>query len=120
MAGRKRDGKPEAKKPGLRGGGLCACGFLVTFLYLEVKTIFGDMAESDGVVDFVISELFEFVLRFAVDSIINTVHAFLWPVHVLSFAPPWGMIGLALALLLFDRVIKKPIEYYLFRDEADA
>ena len=102
----------------LRGGGLYACGFLVTFIHLEITTIVGDIAESDGVVDFVTSELFEFVFRFFADSFINTIHAFMWPVHVASLAPPWGAVGLGIGFIVFDRVIKKPVEDYLFQNEA--
>lgn len=101
----------------LRGGGLYACGFIVTFLYLEIVTIFGDVAESSGVIDFLATELFEFFFRFVIESLMNTISAFIWPVYVIAFAPPWGMIGLGAAFVLFDRVIKKPVEEYLFRDE---
>ena len=101
----------------LRGGGLYACGFIVTFLYLEIVTIFGDVAESSGVIDFLATELFEFFFRFVIESLMNTINAFIWPVYVIAFAPPWGMIGLGAAFVLFDRVIKKPVEEYLFRDE---
>jgi len=104
----------------LRGGGLYATGFVVTFVYLEIRTIIGDVAESDGVIDFLTSELLEFVFRFAIESLVNTVYAFLWPLYVIQFAPPWGLVGLVAAFIVFDRLIKQRIEDYLVDDEQDA
>lgn len=97
----------------LRGGGLYACGYAVTFLVLEVRSLTGDVADSSGVVDFLTSQVFEFVFRFIGDSFINMILAFIWPVYVIEFQPLWGIIGLGLAFALFDIVLRKRIERWL-------
>ncbi len=103
----------------VRGGGLYACGYAVTFAILEVKTIFGDMADADGPVDFVREQAFEFVFRFLGDTLMNMVEAFIWPVRVLEISPPYGAIALGLAFFLFPITLKKPIERWLFGDPDD-
>jgi len=100
----------------VRGGGLYAVGYAATFAYLEVTTILSELAESDSIADFFTGQLIEFVLRFAIDSIVNLVKALIWPVYMLDLAPPYGAIGLGLAFVLFPMLLKKPIERWLFGD----
>jgi hypothetical protein len=44
----------------------------------------------------------------------------MWPVKIVSFAPPWGAIGLGLAFVFFPMYLKKPIEGWLFDGEGDS
>ena len=74
----------------VRGGGLYACGFAVTFIILEVGSIAEDIA---GVGDLFNGQIVSFLLNLVVDSFKNTLAAFMWPVKIVSFAPPWGAIG---------------------------
>ena len=97
----------------LRGGGLYAGGYAVTFVIMEVRSLTGDVVGSSGVVDFVTSQAFEFVFRFISDSFINMILAFIWPVYVIQFRPPWGLIGLGMAFLTFDLLFRKRIEKWL-------
>ena len=55
----------------VRGGGLYAVGYALTFVYLETRTIIGEVADSSGVGDFLSSQLTEFIFRFATESIAN-------------------------------------------------
>ena len=103
-----------------RGGGLYACGFLVVFVWLEVKTFFGELFGADSVGSFVTEQLFEFVIRFTVQSISNTIEAFLWPVRIIQWNQPWGFVLLAAMYLVFANFLKKPIEAWLFDGSADA
>lgn len=103
-----------------RGGGLYACGFFVTFVLLEVRMLFDDISGAAGVGDFVVGQTVEWVFRFTVESIQNTVHAFLWPLHVIGFQPPWGIIGLGVAWLLFPAILKEPLEAWLFGSDRDT
>ena len=104
----------------MRGGGLYACGYAVTFLVLEVRSLTGDVFESDGVVDFFTSQIVEFMFRFLSESFINMIQAFMWPLYLIQFRPPWGIIGLGLAFAMFDVVLKKRIERWLGADwDAD-
>ena len=102
-----------------RGGGLYAVGFFVTFVWLEVMMFVEDVAEASGVGDFVTSQLFEVFIRYTVESVGNTVRAFLWPVYALQYQPPIGLILLAAAFILFPRYLKPSFERWLFdRDTA--
>lgn len=100
-----------------RGGGLYAFGYAVTFFWLEVKTIVGDFASSDSLGSFVTGEIIEFLMRFATDTIVNMVHAFIWPVFVIEWYPPWGMLALAAAFFAFPRLVKQPLEKLLSDDD---
>lgn len=104
----------------LRGGGLYAFGYVVSFAWLEVRSMALGLVQSEGVVDFVTSEIFEYLFRFLSDSLINFVLAFLWPAYLASVAPPFGLIALGAAFLLFPRVLKKPLERWLFGDGPPA
>lgn len=100
----------------VRGGGLYACGYALTFVVLEVRSLTGDVFESDGVVDFFTGQLVELVFRFLSESFVNMIQALMWPVYVLQFRPPWGMIGLGLAFVVFDRFLRQRVERWLSVD----
>jgi hypothetical protein len=100
----------------VRGGGLYACGYALTFAYMEVKMFVTDVLQSDSFVNFIASEVMHIVLHFAIDSIINMVYAFMWPVYVIQFHPPYGMIALAAAFVLFPMYLRKPVMRWLFPD----
>jgi hypothetical protein len=97
------------------GGGLYAVGYALTFLYLEARTIVEEIAESTGVIDFVTSQLIEFVFRFAIDSIKNMVQAFIWFVPVIQYHSPFGILLLAAGFYLFDIYLRKPVGDWLLR-----
>lgn len=97
-----------------RGGGLYACGFVVTFLILETRMLLSDIIEADSVGSFFSEQAFEMVFRYFSESIVNTVYAFIWPVYVIQFRPPWGLAALAATWFLFDRFLKAWIGQRLF------
>lgn len=101
----------------VRGGGLYALGYVVTFVVLTVQTIVVEIAESSGVSDYVRTQIAEFVTRFAVDSLQNMIKAFMWPVYVVQTYPPYGLIALGAAFFLFPRYLKKHIEKWLFDEQ---
>ena len=103
----------------VRGGGLYALGYIVTFVWLEVTSLTGDIVDSDGVSDFLSGQAFEFVFRFASDSIVNMIQAFLWPLSFVEYRPPYGIVALVLLYLGFARFLKPPIEQWMFGDEPD-
>ena len=100
----------------IRGGGLYACGFAATFIYLEVSTIASEFVGSSSISAFFSEQLIEFVFRFAIDSIVNTVRALMWPVYFVQWQPPLGAIGLGLAFFAFPKYLKPPITKWLFPD----
>jgi hypothetical protein len=101
-----------------RGGGLYACGFVLTFVYLEIRMFFVDIFAAESVGDFFTGQVSELLFRYIGQSIENTVHAFIWPVQVIQFQSPWGMGVLMALFYLFPLFIKEPLERWLF-DDAD-
>lgn len=100
----------------VRGGGLYAVGWAVTFAYLEITTLLGEIFEASGIVDFFTSQLLEFLLRFLGDSIQNMIAAFIWPVTIIEWRPPAGAIALGVAFILFPIFVKPHITKWLFPD----
>ena len=90
-----------------------ACGFAVTFIILEVGSVVDDFKEVSLLAE---GRVLAFIINFIVDSFMNTVGAFMWPVNIVQFANPWGAIGLGVAFVLFPKYLKKPIERWLFSD----
>ena len=101
----------------VRGGGLYACGFALTFVVLEIGSLADDVL---GIGAIFTGQAIEFFINFLMDSLTNTISAFMWPVSVVQFAPPWGAIGLGIAFWLFPTTLKKPIERWMFQDEPEA
>ncbi len=101
----------------VRGGGLYACGFAVTFVVLEVGSLADDVL---GIGAIFTGQAIEFFLNFLMDSLMNTLKALMWPVYAVQYAPPWGAIGLGIAYWLFPTTLKKPIERWMFQDEPDV
>ena len=97
----------------VRGGGLYACGFALTFLYFEIGSLREDVAQIGGVFN---GELISFLIDFIIDSFTNTIKAFAWPVYVVQAAPRFGAIALGLAFALFPKYIKPPLTRWLFPD----
>lgn len=102
-----------------RGGGLYACGFVVTFVWLEVKTVAGEVIASDSALAFVTQQFFETIFRLISDSFVNSLLAFIWPAFVLEWSPTWGIVILAALWILFPRFIKPLLAGWLF-DEEEA
>jgi hypothetical protein len=100
----------------VRGGGLYAVGWALTFAFLEIKTLIGEIFEAEGIVEFFTSQLIEFLLRFMGDSIGNMITAFIWPVEIVQWRPPLGAIALGAAFMLFPVYVKPHITAWLFPD----
>ncbi len=101
----------------VRGGGLYACGFALTFLYFEIGSLREDFAQLGGLLDGqFISVFIAFVIDFLIDSFMNTIKAFAWPVYVVQVAPPMGAIALGLAFAFFPKYVKPHLTRWLFPD----
>ena len=100
----------------VRGGGLYAVGFAATFLYLEVISLADDVL---GIGALFRGEAIEFFVNLVVESFMNTIAAFMWPVEVVQFSPPFGVIALGIAFWLFPIFVKPHIERWLFDDELE-
>ncbi len=100
----------------MRGGGLYACGFALTFLWLEAGSFIEDFKQIHLLFE---GEVVDFILNFIIDSFQNTIAAFAWPVNVVQFAQPYGAIGLGIAFWLFPIYVKKHIDDWLFDEEEE-
>ena len=100
----------------VRGGGLYAVGFAATFLYLEVVSLADDVL---GIGALFRGEAIEFFVNLIVESFMNTISAFMWPVDVIQFSPPVGVFALGIAFWLFPIYVKPHIERWLFHDDPE-
>jgi hypothetical protein len=98
----------------VRGGGLYACGFAITFIILELGSLSDDVL---GIGALFTGQAIEFIVGFMIDSFRNTMYSFVWPVFVLQYAPPWGAIALGIAFFGFSTYLKPLIERWLFDAE---
>mgnify|MGYP006965539926 CR=1 FL=1 len=101
----------------VRGGGLYAVGYALTFAWLEVTSVVSSLMESSSIGEFITEEIWEFLFRFLGDSIANLVQAFIWPVLLLQWRQPVGLILLVAGFVLFPIFAKPVIERWLFREE---
>ena len=104
----------------VRGGGLYACGYAVTFVVLEIRSIGEELLSSDGVLDFLTNQLVEFFFRFLSESLMNMVHALIWPIEILRFRPPVGVIIFGVAYLAFEGLLRGRIERWLEPETAES
>jgi hypothetical protein len=100
----------------VRGGGLYALGFLVTFLFLEVRELLtDDIPTFLQLPDLYFGTVLALVIDFLIDTLRNTLLAFLWPVLLAGWQPPVGIISLLVAAMIFPRYIKQHIEDWFLR-----
>ena len=100
----------------VRGGGLYACGFAVTFVIFEIGSLADDVLGVGAVFQ---GQAIEFAINFIIDSFMNTMRAFMWPVYVIEWSPPYGVIALGVAFWLFPTYAKPHIEKWLFDEEPN-
>ncbi len=101
----------------VRGGGLYAVGFAAAFVFFEIReALVEDIPQFVAMDNLLSSELIGFGIEFLVDSMLNFVRALMWPVFVVQWSPPVGVIALVAAFILFPRYLKAPVERWLFRD----
>lgn len=103
-----------------RGGGFYACGFVLTFVWLEITTLIGEVSQSTGVIDFFTEQFVEFLLRFSIQSLGNSIQAFLWPLLIIDYLGPISIALLLAVYLLFARFLKPSLTAWLFDDAVPA
>jgi hypothetical protein len=60
------------------------------------------------------------LFRFFGESFRNMIIAFVWPVFIIRFSPEWGVVILAVAYVVFAKLIKAPLAAWLFHDDESA
>ena len=100
-----------------RGGGLYACGYVLTFIWLEIWMLVDDILSADSISAFFGEQIFEIFFRYLGESLRNMIAAFMWPVYIIEISPPWGVGILVGMFVVFARWIKQPMEHWLFHDD---
>ncbi len=77
------------------GGGYYALVAVGTFVYLEVRSIAESFADSEGLGDFLSSEILETIITLGLETFINSYFAVIWPLMWISWmgtatAVIWG------------------------------
>lgn len=105
----------------VRGGGMYALGFIATFLYLEIREfLFDDIPQLYNLSGDIVGGLIAFAIDFFVDTLMNTIAAFMWPYYLFQWQSPWGIVLLVAGFLLFPVFVKEPLEQWLFDGEPPA
>ncbi len=99
-----------------RGGGLYACGFVITFVFLEIRMFVVEIVTAESVGSYFSGQVSELLFKYIGESFQNTISAFIWPVYIIEMNPAWGAAILAAMFVLFPRFLKEPLERWLFHD----
>jgi len=97
-----------------RGGGLYACGFVVTFVFLEIRMFILEIVTAQSVGSYFSGQVSELLFKYIGQSFQNTISAFMWPVYVIELDAAWGAGILVALYVLFPRFLKEPLERWLF------
>lgn len=101
-----------------RGGGLYAIGYVLTFVWLEIRMFVDEVFSAESVGGFFGEQIFEMLFRFFGESIQNMVYAFIWPVWFIQYRSPWGLVILVVMFVVFSNFLKAPLERWLFHDDV--
>lgn len=93
-----------------RGAGFYGLGWILAFLVLEINMFSSELAESDGVGEFVGGQLIEYVLRVGFLSVVNSLLAFIWPAYLLEWLSGYGFLVLIGGYFGFERVVRPLVE----------
>jgi hypothetical protein len=94
-------------------GGVYGLGYVVTFVYLEARMLFSDLVEAETVADAVFAQLGEWLLRLGLDSLLNMLFAFMWPVWLLQHFGGWGIWAIVAAFVLGEKVLRPLVERHV-------
>jgi len=100
-----------------RGGGLYACGYVLTFIWLEIRMLVDDILSAESISAFFGEQIFEILFRYLGESLQNMIIAFMWPAFVIQISPLWGLGILVAMFMAFPRWIKQPLEHWLLHDD---
>ncbi len=93
------------------GAGFYGLGWICAFLVLEFDMITGEFGESEGVGDFLGSQLLEYVFRIGFMSFVNGILASIWPVYVIeSLGALWSAALLVGGYFAFEKLLRPAVE----------
>ena len=93
-----------------RGAGFYGLGWILAFIAMEINLFTSELAESDGVVEFVGGQVVEYLLRVSFMSFINTFLALLWPIYVMQWFGGYGIILLVAGYFAFEKLLRPVVE----------
>ena len=93
-----------------RGGGLYGLGYVLTFLAREVPDAIANFTEVVSGSASVAGAIFEWLVRFGSDTLMNMLWAFLWPVQLIEWLGGWGIAMLLAAFLAFEKLLRPMVE----------
>ena len=93
-----------------RGGGVYGLGYVVTFVALEVPATIVNFTEVVSGSASVAAAIFEWLLRFGLDTFLNMLWAFLWPVLLLREMRGWGVAALVVGFVVFEKLLRPLVE----------
>ena len=103
-----------------RGGGYYACGYVITFVWLEIAMFVDDIVSAQSVGAYFEQQVFEIFFRYLGQSFLNAILAFIWPLFVLRMSPEWGAVFLGVSYLVFAKLLKGKLETWLFHDHDES
>ncbi len=92
------------------GAGFYGLGWICAFVVLEFNLITGEFGESEGVGDFLGSQLLEYVFRVGFMSFVNGILASIWPVYVIEWLGAWAIVVLLGGYLAFEKLLRPAVE----------
>lgn len=102
------------------GGGLYGFGYMLTFIWLELRTLTSEFGEADGVVDFVAGQFLERFFRVAIESFMNSIKALMWPAIVITEYQVAGIVAIGVIAVAYKRFVHHRIAALLGVDPEEA
>jgi len=97
-----------------KGGGFYGLGYVATLITLETVSFEQDAAKAassiSGAESFVASQAIQYLSRFGVDSLMNTLRAVVWPAYLFDWLGAPGVVAFVLGAIVFERVVRPYVE----------
>ena len=93
-----------------RGGGLYGLGYVFTFLAREVPAVIANFTAVVSGSASVAGAIFEWLIRFGSDTLMNMLWAFMWPVLLIELLGGWGIVILVAGFFAFEKLLRPLVE----------
>jgi hypothetical protein len=93
-----------------KGGGVYGLGYALTFVALELRAFGGEIAASDSAAGFIAGQMFGYLIRISVDSLLNALYALVWPLVLLNSLGVWLACALTGAFLIIAYAGRQRLE----------
>jgi hypothetical protein len=93
-----------------KGGGFYGLGYVVTFVWLEIRAISGDIGGGGDIGDIITAQILQYIFRFSLDSLLNAIFAVIWPIYLLQWANGFGIVALIGAYAVYRYTVHPVLE----------